>query len=136
MGYNETVLEHFRNPRNVGKLEHPDAVGEAGNARCGDIMKLCLQITEEGVITDVRFNAYGCGAAIAAGSMTTELLLGKTLEEAKRLTNQAVVEALGGLPEEKLECSLLAEQALAAALEDYALGQEPGGQRPKRISLV
>ncbi len=132
MGYNETVLEHFRNPRNVGKLEHPDAVGTGGNARCGDLMTLYLQIGADGRITEARFNAYGCGAAIAAGSMTTELLRGKSLEEARGLTNETVVEALGGLPQGKLECSVLAEQALQAALEQYERGTGEWRRIPRK----
>jgi nitrogen fixation NifU-like protein len=111
-------MEHFANPRNVGKIEDADGIGEVGNAKCGDIMKMYLKI-DDGVITDVKFNTFGCGAAVATSSMATELIKGKTLEEALELSNKAVVEALDGLPQNKIHCSVLAEQAVKAAIEDY-----------------
>lgn len=118
MAYSEKVRDHFANPRNVGKLDDADGVGEVGNAVCGDIMKIYLKI-EDGVIVDVKFNTFGCGAAIATSSMATELIKGKPIAEALRLTNSAVVEALDGLPPVKLHCSVLAEEAVKAALKDY-----------------
>lgn len=118
MLYSEKVMDHFANPRNVGELENPDGVGEVGNAKCGDIMKMFLKI-EDGRIADVRFKTFGCGAAIATSSMATELIKGQTIEEALKLTNKAVVEALDGLPPAKLHCSVLAEQAIKSALADY-----------------
>ncbi len=118
MAYSEKVMDHFANPRNVGKIENADGVGEVGNAKCGDIMKMYLKIDND-VITDVKFNTFGCGAAIATSSMATELIKGKTIDEALKLTNQAVVEALDGLPPVKLHCSVLAEEAVKAALADY-----------------
>ena len=118
MAYSDKVREHFANPRNVGKMEDADGVGEVGNAVCGDIMKMYLKI-ENGVIVDVKFNTFGCGAAIATSSMATELIKGKTVEEALALTNQAVIEALDGLPPVKIHCSVLAEEAVKAALKDY-----------------
>ena len=118
--YSEKVMDHFRNPRNVGKLEDADGVGEVGNAKCGDIMRMYLKVDPETkVITDVKFNTFGCGSAIATSSMATELIKGKTLDQALELTNQAVVEALDGLPTQKIHCSVLAEQAIKAAVADY-----------------
>ena len=117
--YSEKVLDHFTNPRNVGELENADAVGEVGNAKCGDIMKMYFKIDGD-VITDVKFKTFGCGAAIATSSMATEMIIGKTIQEALEVTNKAVMEALGGLPPVKVHCSLLAEQAVHAALWDYA----------------
>jgi nitrogen fixation NifU-like protein len=119
MAYSEKVRDHFANPRNVGKIEDADGVGEVGNAVCGDIMKMYLKVSDDGVITDCKFNTFGCGAAIATSSMATELIKGKTLDEALQLTNSAVVEALDGLPAVKLHCSVLAEEAVKAALTDY-----------------
>ncbi|MBQ7840705.1 MAG: Fe-S cluster assembly scaffold protein NifU [Lachnospiraceae bacterium] len=118
MTYSEKVRDHFANPRNVGTIEDANGVGEVGNAVCGDIMKMYLKI-ENGVIEDVKFNTFGCGAAIATSSMATEMIKGKTIEEAEQLTNKAVVEALDGLPPVKIHCSVLAEEAVHAALEDY-----------------
>lgn len=112
-------MDHFRNPRNVGEIEDADGIGEVGNARCGDIMKMYLKI-EDGVIVDVKFKTFGCGSAIASSSMATELIKGKTIEEAMEVTNKAVAEALDGLPPIKMHCSLLAEQAIKSALYDYA----------------
>lgn len=118
MLYSEKVMDHFRNPRNVGEIPDADGVGEVGNAKCGDIMKMYLKI-EDGVIVDVKFETFGCGSAIATSSMATELIKGKKVEEALALTNQAVVEALDGLPAHKIHCSVLAEEAVRAAIKDY-----------------
>jgi len=116
--YSEKVMDHFRNPRNVGVIADADGIGEAGNAKCGDIMKIYLKISD-GVITDVKFENFGCGSAIASSSMATEMIKGKRIEDALALTNKAVTEALGGLPAHKLHCSVLAEEAVKAALLDY-----------------
>ena len=116
--YSEKVMDHFRNPRNVGSIENADGVGEAGNPVCGDIMKIYLKI-EDGVIVDVKFETFGCGSAIASSSMATELIMGKPVSEAMQLTNKAVTEALDGLPAHKLHCSVLAEEAIKAAVSDY-----------------
>ncbi len=116
--YSEKVMEHFMNPRNVGIIEDADGVGEVGNAKCGDIMKMYLKIDDE-VITDVKFETFGCASAIASSSMATELIKGQKLEDAMKLTNKAVAEALDGLPDYKMHCSVLAEEAIQAAIEDY-----------------
>jgi len=116
--YSDKVFEHFRNPRNVGIIENPDGVGEVGNTVCGDIMKMYLKIDND-VISDVKFETFGCGSAIASSSMATELIKGKPLAEAMELTNKAVAEALDGLPDYKMHCSVLAEEAIQAALIDY-----------------
>ncbi len=116
--YSEKVMDHFSNPRNVGEVEGANAVGQVGNPKCGDIMKMTMRI-EDGVIRDVKFKTFGCGAAVATSSMATELVKGKTVEEALKLTNSAVAEALDGLPPQKLHCSVLAEEAIKAALSDY-----------------
>jgi len=116
--YTERVLDHFTNPRNVGEIEDADGVGEVGNARCGDIMKMFLKI-EDNSIADVKFKTFGCGAAVASSSVATELIKGKSIEYALALTNSAVIEALEGLPPEKIHCSVLAEQAIKTALSDY-----------------
>ena len=118
MFYSEKVMDHFKNPRNVGVIEDADGIGEVGNAKCGDIMKIYLKI-DGGRITDVKFNTFGCGSAIASSSMATEMIKGKPLSEALELTNKAVVEALDGLPAHKLHCSVLAEEAVKAAIKDY-----------------
>lgn len=118
MLYSEKVMDHFRNPRNVGEIPDADGIGEVGNAKCGDIMKMYLKI-DDGVVTDAKFETFGCGSAIATSSMATELIKGKPLAEAVTLTNQAVVEALDGLPAHKLHCSVLAEEAVKAAVKDY-----------------
>ena len=118
MLYSEKVMDHFTNPRNVGEIEDANGVGEVGNAKCGDIMKMYLKI-ENGVIEDVKFKTFGCGAAIATSSMATEMIKGKTVEDALKLTNSAVVEALEGLPPVKIHCSVLAEQAIKTAMADY-----------------
>ena len=116
--YSEKVMDHFRNPRNVGVIEDADGVGEVGNAKCGDIMKMYLKI-DDGIVTDVKFETFGCGSAIASSSMATELIKGKPLAEVSQLTNKAVAEALDGLPAYKMHCSVLAEEAIQSALEDY-----------------
>ena len=116
--YSEKVMEHFRNPRNVGVIENPSGVGKVGNPVCGDVMELFIKV-EAGIITEARFRTFGCGAAIATSSMMTEMVKGKTLEEALEISNKAVAEALGGLPPVKMHCSVLAEEALQAAIEDY-----------------
>ncbi len=116
--YSEKVMDHFENPRNVGEIPDADGVGTVGNAKCGDIMRMYLKV-ENGIIQDVKFKTFGCGAAIATSSMATELVKGKTLKEALQLTNKAVAEALDGLPPVKIHCSLLAEEAIHAAVEDY-----------------
>jgi nitrogen fixation NifU-like protein len=120
--YNDTVMDHFLNPRNMGDVESADGVGEVGAAACGDIMKISLKI-RDGKIEDARFKTFGCGSAIASSSMATELIKGRTLEEAKNFSNQEVVDALGGLPPVKIHCSVLAEEALKAAIEDYEAKQ-------------
>ena len=117
--YSEKVMEHFRNPRNVGVIEDANGIGEVGNAKCGDIMKMYLKINDDEIIEDVKFETFGCGSAIASSSMATELIKGKPLTEAMQLTNAAVAEALDGLPAYKMHCSVLAEEAIQAALEDY-----------------
>ena len=118
MLYSEKVMDHFQNPRNVGKMEDADGIGEVGNAKCGDIMKMYIKV-EDDIITDVKFNTFGCGSAIASSSMATEMIKGKPVAEALELTNKAVVEALDGLPAQKVHCSVLAEEAIKAAIEDY-----------------
>ena len=129
MIYSEKVMDHFANPRNVGEIPDADGVGEVGNAKCGDIMKMYLKI-DNGIITDVKFKTFGCGAAVATSSMATELIKGKPVEEALKLTNKAVIEALDGLPAAKLHCSVLAEQAMKAAIADY---YKRNGVDPTRI---
>ncbi|MBO4831944.1 MAG: Fe-S cluster assembly scaffold protein NifU [Oscillospiraceae bacterium] len=116
--YSDKVMDHFRNPRNVGVLEDANGIGEVGNAKCGDIMKMYLKI-EDDIVKDVKFETFGCGSAIASSSMATELIKGKPVSEVKELTNKAVAEALDGLPAYKMHCSVLAEEAIQAALEDY-----------------
>ena len=118
MLYSEKVMDHFRNPRNVGEIENADGVGEVGNAKCGDIMKMYLKIKDDR-IEDVKFETFGCGSAIASSSMATELIKGKTIEEALAVTNKQVVDALGGLPAYKLHCSVLAEESIKAAVKNY-----------------
>ena len=116
--YSEKVMDHFRNPRNVGVIEDANGIGEVGNAKCGDIMKMYLLI-EEDIVKDVKFETFGCGSAIASSSMATEMIKGKPLSEVRELTNKAVAEALDGLPDYKMHCSVLAEEAIKSALEDY-----------------
>ena len=116
--YNEKVMEHFKNPRNVGEMENPSGTGHVGNAICGDIMELYIKVKDD-IIVDAKFKTFGCGAAIATSSMVTEIVKGKTVEEALKISNKAVAEALGGLPPVKMHCSILAEDALKSAIEDY-----------------
>ena len=121
--YSEKVMDHFRNPRNVGVLEDANGIGEVGNAKCGDIMKMYLKI-EDDIVKDVKFETFGCGSAIASSSMATELIKGKPVSEARQLTNKAVAEALDGLPDYKMHCSVLAQEAIESALKDYESRQE------------
>lgn len=116
--YTEEVIDHFENPRNVGAIENPDGEGTVGNPACGDVMKLTIKVEDDRIV-DVKFKTFGCGAAIATSSMVTEMVMGKTLDEALKISNKKVTEALGGLPKNKLHCSVLAEEALAAAIQDY-----------------
>jgi nitrogen fixation NifU-like protein len=118
--YSEKVMDHFSNPRNVGEIENASGVGTVGNAKCGDIMRIYLDINDSGIIEDVKFKTFGCGAAVATSSMATELVKGKNIQEALQITNKAVMDALDGLPPVKVHCSLLAEEAIHAALWDYA----------------
>ena len=118
MLYSEKVMDHFQNPRNLGKMDDADGIGEVGNAKCGDIMKMYIKV-KDGIITDVKFNTFGCGSAIASSSMATEMIKGKSIDQALELSNKAVVEALDGLPTHKIHCSVLAEEAVKAALADY-----------------
>ena len=132
--YSEKVMDHFSNPRNVGEIENPSGVGTVGNAKCGDIMRIYLDIDEIGIINDVKFKTFGCGAAVATSSMATELVKGKTVQDALQVTNKAVMDALDGLPAVKVHCSLLAEEAIHAALWDYATKnniQIEGLEKPK-----
>ena len=124
--YSEKVMDHFLHPRNVGVIEDADAVGEVGNAKCGDIMKMYLKIKDD-IVEDVKFETFGCGSAIASSSMATEMIKGKPLSEVKNLTNKAVTEALDGLPAHKIHCSVLAEEAIQSALEDYYRRKESEG---------
>ena len=120
MLYSEKVMDHFQNPRNVGKMEDADGVGEVGNAKCGDIMRMYIKVNpDDQTISDVKFNTFGCGSAIATSSMATEMIKGKKIDEALELSNRAVVEALDGLPPAKIHCSVLAEEAVKAAVKDY-----------------
>ncbi|MBR3040091.1 MAG: Fe-S cluster assembly scaffold protein NifU [Lachnospiraceae bacterium] len=121
--YSEKVMDHFRNPRNVGVIEDANGIGEVGNAKCGDIMKMYLKI-EDDIVQDVKFETFGCGSAIASSSMATEMIKGKPLSEVRELTNKAVAEALDGLPDYKMHCSVLAEEAIKSALEDYEKRKE------------
>ena len=130
MQYSDKVLDHFTNPRNVGELEDANGVGEVGNTKCGDIMKMYLKVSDDGIIEDVKFKTFGCGAAIATSSMATEMVKGKTLEEALKLTNKAVAEALDGLPPVKMHCSVLAEEAIRSAIADYLKRQ---GKDPSEL---
>lgn len=125
MLYSEKVMDHFMNPRNVGTIDDADGVGEVGNAKCGDIMKMFIKVDND-IISDVKFQTFGCGSAIASSSMATELIKGKPLSQALELTNKAVAEALDGLPAHKLHCSVLAEEAIKAAIEDYQKKKEAG----------
>lgn len=132
--YSEKVMDHFQNPRNVGEIEDASGVGTVGNAKCGDIMRVYLDIDEDQMIRDVKFKTFGCGAAVATSSMATELVKGKSIQEAMKVTNQVVMEALDGLPPVKVHCSLLAEEAIHAALWDYAQKHDleiEGLEKPK-----
>lgn len=132
--YSEKVMDHFSNPRNVGEIENASGVGTVGNAKCGDIMRIYLDINNDGIIEDVKFKTFGCGAAVATSSMATELVKGKTVQDALTVTNKAVMEALDGLPKQKIHCSLLAEEAIHAALWDYATKNDikiEGLEKPK-----
>ncbi|MBP2134169.1 nitrogen fixation NifU-like protein [Methanomicrobium sp. W14] len=135
MNYNETVMDHFENPRNQGVIEDADGIGEEGNPQCGDIMKIYLKVRGN-IVTDVKFQTFGCGAAIASSSMATELIKGKTLEEAWELSNKAVAEALEGLPPQKMHCSVLAEDAIHKAINDYRVkqGLAPWEEKPGKES--
>lgn len=131
MLYSEKVFEHFRSPRNLGEIPDADGIGEVGNLQCGDIMRIYLKVDEAGIITDCKFYTFGCGSAIAASSMATEMIKGKHIDEAVKLSNKAVVEALDGLPKHKIHCSVLAEEAIQAAVEDYYKKQAAkNGQAP------
>jgi nitrogen fixation protein NifU and related proteins len=132
--YNDTVMDHFLNPRNMGDVQEADGVGEVGAAACGDIMKISLKI-REGRIEEARFKTFGCGSAIASSSMATELIKGRTLEEAKNFSNQEVVDALGGLPPVKIHCSVLAEEALKAAIEDYEAKQAKQPEKADALAV-
>ena len=135
--YSEKVMDHFTNPRNLGKLDNPDGVGEVGNAKCGDIMKIYLEVDDNQIITDVKFNTFGCASAIASSSMATCLIKGKPISEAVELSNKAVVEALDGLPPVKIHCSVLAEEAIKAAVKDYyernGIDYDPETYKQKQI---
>ena len=133
--YSEKVIDHFSNPRNVGEIENADGVGTVGNSKCGDIMRMYLNIDDSGVIQEAKFKTFGCGAAVATSSMATELVKGKTIYEAMEVTNKAVMEALDGLPPVKIHCSLLAEESIHAALWDYCQKKHieiPGLKEPKK----
>lgn len=117
--YSEKVMDHFTNPRNVGKIENADGVGEVGNAKCGDIMKIYIKVSDDGILEDVKFNTFGCASAIASSSMSTEMIKGQPVDKALELTNKAVVEALDGLPPVKIHCSVLAEEAVKSAVKNY-----------------
>ena len=139
MEYTEQVMDHFMNPRNMGEMETPDGVGTVGNAKCGDIMRIYIKV-EDNVITDVKFKTFGCGAAIATSSKATELVKGKTLDEALQITNKMVMDSLGGLPPVKVHCSVLAEEALHAAIQDYKdrleKGEKPASEEDEEVRYV
>ena len=139
MEYTEQVMDHFMNPRNMGEMENPDGVGTVGNAQCGDIMRIYIKV-EDNVITDVKFKTFGCGAAIATSSKATELVKGKTLDEALQITNKMVMDSLGGLPPVKVHCSVLAEEALHAAIQDYKdrleKGEKPASEEDEEVRYV
>ena len=139
MEYTEQVMDHFMNPRNMGEMENPDGVGTVGNAKCGDIMRIYIKV-EDNVITDVKFKTFGCGAAIATSSKATELVKGKPLDEALQITNKMVMDSLGGLPPVKVHCSVLAEEALHAAIQDYKdrmeKGEKPASEEDEEVRYV
>ena len=130
--YSEKVMDHFRNPRNVGEMENPDGIGHVGNPICGDIMELYIKI-KDNVIADAKFKTFGCGAAIATSSMVTEMVIGKTIDEALEISNKTVAEALGGLPAAKMHCSVLAEDALRSAIDDYHSKQKKQGKTKAKV---
>ena len=137
--YSEKVIDHFSNPRNVGEIENADGVGTVGNSKCGDIMRMYLKVDDNGVITDCKFKTFGCGAAIATSSRATEMVKCKTIEEALKVTNKMVADSLGGLPPVKMHCSVLAEEALHAAIQDYKDRMEKGEkpeEEPEEIKYV
>lgn len=127
--YSDKVMDHFNNPRNIGSLADADGVGQVGNAKCGDIMRVYIKVNDD-IITDVRFKTFGCGAAIATSSMATEMIIGKTLDEALKVSNKAVAEALDGLPPAKMHCSVLAEEAIHAAIDDYLARRKQTKENP------
>ena len=131
--YSEKVTDHFLHPRNVGEIENPDGTGTVGNPKCGDIMQITMRIKDD-TIEDVKFKTFGCGAAVATSSMATEMIKGKSVEDALKLTNSAVVEALEGLPPQKIHCSVLAEEAVKAAIDDYRSKQSAAGQDAKKAT--
>ena len=139
MEYTQQVMDHFMNPRNMGEMENADGVGTVGNAKCGDIMRIYIKV-EDNVITDVKFKTFGCGAAIATSSKATELVKGKTIDEALTITNKMVMDALGGLPPVKVHCSVLAEEALHAAIQDYKdrleKGEKPASEEDEEVRYV
>ena len=139
MEYTQQVMDHFMNPRNMGEMENTDGVGTVGNAKCGDIMRIYIKV-EDNVITDVKFKTFGCGAAIATSSKATELVKGKTLDEALQITNKMVMDSLGGLPPVKVHCSVLAEEALHAAIQDYKdrleKGEKPVSEEDEEVRYV
>ena len=139
MEYTEQVMDHFMNPRNMGEMEDPSGVGTVGNAKCGDIMRIYIKVKND-VITDVKFKTFGCGAAIATSSKATEIVKGMTLDEAEKVTNKMVMEALGGLPPVKIHCSVLAEEALHAAIQDYKTrlerGENPATDEEEEVRYV
>ena len=139
MEYTQQVMDHFMNPRNMGEMENADGVGTVGNAKCGDIMRIYIKV-EDNVITDVKFKTFGCGAAIATSSKATELVKGKTIDEALTITNKMVMDALGGLPPVKVHCSVLAEEALHAAIKDYKerleKGEKPASEEEEEVRYV
>ena len=139
MEYTQQVMDHFMNPRNMGEMENADGVGTVGNAKCGDIMRIYIKV-EDDVITDVKFKTFGCGAAIATSSKATELVKGKTLDEALQITNKMVMDSLGGLPPVKVHCSVLAEEALHAAIQDYKdrleKGEKPASEEDEEVRYV
>ena len=139
MEYTQQVMDHFMNPRNMGEMENADGVGTVGNAKCGDIMRIYIKV-EDNVITDVKFKTFGCGAAIATSSKATELVKGKTIDEALTITNKMVMDALGGLPPVKVHCSVLAEEALHAAIKDYKerleKGEKPASEEDEEVRYV
>jgi nitrogen fixation NifU-like protein len=136
--YSEKVMDHFMNPRNMGEIEDANGVGEVGNPACGDVMKIFLKINDDNIVEDVKFKTFGCGAAIASSSMATELMIGKSVEELLQLTNNAIVEALGGLPPAKIHCSVMAEEAIEEALKDFykSKGENPAIVEEMKAKIV